>query len=74
MFLTTYSNYRQNITHTTTILMLGIDSLLFMQTMEVYPTFFIIYLMILVNYYPYISKLWHKHQSTQTVQSVEPQE
>lgn len=74
MFLTTYSNYRQNITHTTTILMLGIDSLLFMQTMEVYPTFFIIYLMILVNYYPYISKLWKETQSTQPVQSVEPQE
>jgi len=68
MFLITYYNYRHHINSTTTTLMLGLITLLFMQLMEVYPIFFTIYLMILINYYPYISKLWEKPQPPLTSQ------
>ena len=43
---------------TSVTLMMGITTLLFMMTMEVYPYFFIFYLLTLAYYYPELDNIW----------------
>ena len=58
LFIYAVKHLMQYTDKTSVTLMMGITTLLFMMTMEVYPYFFIFYLLTLAYYYPELDNIW----------------